>query len=98
MTGPFGHGIDRMSHGHWPLGQVMGIDRSQKDSWQKDDRVMHDRPLRSGQVTITVSVTVMPVLSMRSNIIPLRLYVLYSNMSLDSLSTVRACAILSHFH
>jgi hypothetical protein len=53
MTGPFGHGIDRMGHGHWPLGQVMGIDRSQKDSWQKDDRVMHDRPLRSGQVTIT---------------------------------------------
>jgi hypothetical protein len=25
MTGPFGHGIDRMGHGHWPLGQVTGM-------------------------------------------------------------------------
>jgi hypothetical protein len=29
MTGPFGHGIDRMGHGHWPLGQV----RSQSCQW-----------------------------------------------------------------
>ena len=27
MTGPFGHGIDRMGHSHWPFGQVTGIDR-----------------------------------------------------------------------
>jgi hypothetical protein len=24
MTKPFGHGIDRIGHGHWPLGQVVG--------------------------------------------------------------------------
>jgi hypothetical protein len=27
MTGPFGHGIEKMGHGHWRVGQVMGIDR-----------------------------------------------------------------------
>jgi len=25
MTGPFGHGIDKMGHGHWPLGQVTEV-------------------------------------------------------------------------
>jgi hypothetical protein len=75
MTGPFGHGIGRVGHSHWPLGQVMGIDRWPKDwaarvayleisgqvsALEFSKRILgkrmtglsHDRPLRSGQVTI----------------------------------------------
>jgi hypothetical protein len=32
LTGPFGHGIGKMGHGHWLLGQVTGIDRCPKMS------------------------------------------------------------------
>ena len=47
MTGLFGHSIDKMGHGHWPS--------VRSRSWQKDDRVSHDRPLRSGQVTVMLT-------------------------------------------